>query len=67
MVTETIRHQLIDQNVPGWLAGRRYGVPAEMVALASDRRLAGDWRGACAAARYDVPFTLDAYLEGADA
>jgi len=53
------RHRLIDLNVPGWLAARRYGVPAAMVEQATQRRLAGDWRGACAAARVDVRFSLD--------
>ncbi len=37
-----------------WLLARRYAVPAAMVARATERRLAGDWRGACAAARCDV-------------
>jgi hypothetical protein len=39
---------------PGWLAARRHAVPARMVAEATERRLAGDWRGACAAAAVDV-------------
>ncbi|MEV4516261.1 ankyrin repeat domain-containing protein [Dactylosporangium sp. NPDC049525] len=29
---------------------RRYGVPADMIELATERRRAGDWRGACEAA-----------------
>ncbi len=44
------------QHVASHLAGRRYGVPARMVAEATTRRLAGDWLGACAAARVDVRF-----------
>ncbi|GAA1551537.1 hypothetical protein GCM10009678_38030 [Actinomadura kijaniata] len=50
-------------NIPrGWLSGglrdwwriRRYAVPRWMIERATERRLAGDWRGACAAARVDV-------------
>jgi hypothetical protein len=37
-----------------WLMGRRYGVPVGMVERATQRRLAGDWRGACEAASVDV-------------
>ena len=33
-------------------------VPSGMVEQATERRLAGDWRGACAAARVDVDFDL---------
>ena len=45
---------LVELNLAGWLNARRHGVPASMVRLATARRLAGDWQGACAAARYDV-------------
>jgi hypothetical protein len=45
--------------VAGWLAARRHGVPSSMVAAAAGRRAAGDWRGACAAARIDVAIDLD--------
>jgi hypothetical protein len=44
-----LRHSL-----PGWLAARRHGVPPTMVERAAARRAAGDWRGACEAARFDV-------------
>ncbi|MEU7856316.1 hypothetical protein [Nonomuraea sp. NPDC049141] len=37
---------------------RRYAVPPWMVDQATERRLAGDWRGACAAANVDVTFDL---------
>ncbi|MFI7148264.1 hypothetical protein ACIBO2_25415 [Nonomuraea sp. NPDC050022] len=37
---------------------RRYAVPPWMVEQATERRLAGDWRGACAAANIDVTFDL---------
>ncbi|MGW1893495.1 ankyrin repeat domain-containing protein [Streptomyces sp. NPDC002004] len=35
---------------------RRYAVPRWMIERATECRLAGDWRGACAAARVDVIF-----------
>jgi hypothetical protein len=47
------------QQPYAWLDGRRYGVPPSMVSRATERRLAGDWRGACAAARFDVRFDVD--------
>ncbi|MGC4957511.1 ankyrin repeat domain-containing protein [Actinomadura citrea] len=37
---------------------RRYAVPGWMIEQATERRLAGDWRGACAAANVDVAFDL---------
>ncbi|MBL1082348.1 ankyrin repeat domain-containing protein [Streptomyces actinomycinicus] len=37
---------------------RRYAVPGWMIERATERRLAGDWRGACAAANVDVAFDL---------
>ncbi|MDT0328171.1 hypothetical protein [Nocardiopsis lambiniae] len=39
---------------------RRYAVPRAMIERATERRLAGDWRGACAAANTDVALDLDA-------
>ncbi|MDI1462484.1 ankyrin repeat domain-containing protein [Catellatospora sp. KI3] len=52
-----------------WRRVRRYAVPRQMIARATARRLAGDWRGACAAANVDVDFDeaklTDAY--GAEA
>ncbi len=62
-MTETTvdgRKRFVDTNVPGWVAARRYGVPASMVERATARRLAGDWLGACAAAAVDVRFDLGA-------
>ncbi|MFC5751535.1 ankyrin repeat domain-containing protein [Actinomadura rugatobispora] len=38
---------------------RRYAVPRWMIERATERRLAGDWRGACAAALVRVGFDLD--------
>lgn len=37
---------------------RRYAVPQWMIEQATERRLAGDWRGACAAANVDIAFDL---------
>ncbi|WP_067832386.1 ankyrin repeat domain-containing protein [Actinomadura kijaniata] len=37
-----------------WELVRRYAVPRWMIERATERRLAGDWRGACAAAHVDV-------------
>ena len=48
----------IARHLTGWRNARRYGVPAAMVATATRRRLAGDWRGAAEAARFDVRFDL---------
>ncbi|MFF8916151.1 ankyrin repeat domain-containing protein [Streptomyces sp. NPDC015032] len=36
----------------------RYAVPRWMIETSAERRAAGDWRGACAAARFDVAFDL---------
>ncbi|WP_061298348.1 hypothetical protein [Herbidospora cretacea] len=41
-----------------WQRIRRYAVPRWMIEQATERRLAGDWRGACAAAGVDVLFDL---------
>ncbi|MFL1427543.1 MULTISPECIES: hypothetical protein [unclassified Nocardiopsis] len=38
---------------------RRYAVPRSMIERATERRLAGDWRGACAAAGMDLAFDPD--------
>jgi hypothetical protein len=43
-----------------WQRIRRYAVPAWMIERATERRLAGDWRGACATAAVDVRFDPDA-------
>ncbi|MGW2633418.1 ankyrin repeat domain-containing protein [Streptomyces chattanoogensis] len=41
-----------------WRRIRRYAVPRWMIERATERRLAGDWQGACAAADVDVLFDL---------
>jgi hypothetical protein len=43
---------------------RRLGVPAWMITAATARRLAGDWRGACAAAHVDVELDPSAIARG---
>ncbi|MET8740516.1 ankyrin repeat domain-containing protein [Streptomyces sp. NPDC004728] len=40
------------------LQARRYAVPRWMIEASAERRAAGDWQGACAAARFDVAFDL---------
>jgi hypothetical protein len=35
------------RNLAGWRRVRRYAVPRWMIEQATERRLAGDWRGAC--------------------
>lgn len=48
---------------------RRFGVPPAMIEAATQRRLAGDWRGACAAADVDLHLNPDVVRRrhGADA
>ncbi|MGW4569123.1 hypothetical protein ACWEN3_44635 [Streptomyces sp. NPDC004561] len=41
-----------------WLRVREYAVPPSMIETATARRRAGDWAGACAAARFDVDLDL---------
>ncbi|GAA4258732.1 hypothetical protein GCM10022255_080540 [Dactylosporangium darangshiense] len=41
-----------------WLRIREFAVPPPMIETATARRLAGDWGGACAAARFDVDLNL---------
>jgi len=45
-------------ELASWEQVRRYAVPRWMITQAAERRLAGDWRGACAAANVDVEFDL---------
>jgi len=46
------------EELVSWEQVRRYAVPRWMIARTAERRLAGDWRGACAAANVDVAFDL---------
>ncbi|GAA2299769.1 hypothetical protein OKJ48_38585 [Streptomyces kunmingensis] len=43
-----------------WQRVREYAVPSSMIETATVRRAAGDWAGACAAARVDVALDLRA-------
>jgi hypothetical protein len=43
-----------------WLRVREFAVPPSMIETATDRRLAGDWSGACAAAAFDTDIDLRA-------
>ncbi|WP_244189612.1 hypothetical protein [Streptomyces incarnatus] len=47
-----------DSRLSMWLRVRTYAVPPSMIELATRRRTAGDWAGACAAARIDVDLDL---------
>ncbi|MER5727179.1 hypothetical protein ABT084_02285 [Streptomyces sp. NPDC002138] len=51
MLTETANE---DSRLALWLRVREYAVPPSMIETATARRRAGDWAGACAAARIDV-------------
>ncbi|MFC5751534.1 ankyrin repeat domain-containing protein [Actinomadura rugatobispora] len=44
----------LGQERADWRRIRRHAVPRWMIERATERRLAGDWRGACAAAGVDV-------------
>ncbi|MET9730302.1 ankyrin repeat domain-containing protein [Streptomyces sp. NPDC006458] len=46
-------------DASAWARVRRYAVPRRMIEAATQARLAGDWRAACAAAALDVPSDLD--------
>src|SRR5690348_3371444 len=46
------------ETAGAWRRIRRYAVPRWMIEQATERRLAGDWRGACAAANVDIAFDL---------
>lgn len=46
-----------------WQRVREYAVPPSMIETATARRAAGDWAGACAAARVDVDLDLRAVCE----
>ncbi len=47
-----------DSRLSFWLRVREFAVPPSMIEAATDLRLAGDWRGACAAAGFDVDIDL---------
>ncbi|AUG82195.1 hypothetical protein CFP65_7624 [Kitasatospora sp. MMS16-BH015] len=47
-----------DPHLSRWLRVREFAVPPTMIETATARRLAGDWGGACAAARFDLDLDL---------
>ncbi|WP_144126231.1 hypothetical protein [Catellatospora sichuanensis] len=49
-----------DTRLALWLRVREFAVPPSMIESATARRAAGDWAGACAAARVDVDLNLRA-------
>ncbi|MFF3286138.1 hypothetical protein [Streptomyces sp. NPDC003023] len=57
MLTETANGP---SRLSFWPRVREYAVPPSMIETATARRLAGDWAGACAAARFDVDLNLRA-------
>ncbi|MEU2390483.1 ankyrin repeat domain-containing protein [Streptomyces sp. NPDC007369] len=48
----------LQEDGPAWQRIRRYAVPGWMIERATEHRLAGDWRAACAAAAVDIAFDL---------
>ncbi|MET9147670.1 hypothetical protein [Streptomyces sp. NPDC004042] len=50
----------IPPHLSMWRRVREYAVPPSMIETATARRAAGDWAGACAAARIDVDLDLRA-------
>ncbi|APY90038.1 hypothetical protein DCW30_17945 [Streptomyces alfalfae] len=50
----------IPPHLSMWQRVRQYAVPPSMIETATARRAAGDWAGACAAARVDVDLDLRA-------
>ncbi|MEV4508847.1 hypothetical protein AB0K00_07805 [Dactylosporangium sp. NPDC049525] len=49
----------MSRELRGWRQVRRLAVPRWMIERATQRRLAGDWRGACDAAGVDVAADVD--------
>ncbi|MEU7551403.1 ankyrin repeat domain-containing protein [Streptomyces sp. NPDC044571] len=49
---------LLPEDGPLWQRIRRHAVPGWMIRRATEHRMAGDWRAACAAAAVDVAFDL---------
>ncbi|MFM1726515.1 hypothetical protein ABEU20_000192 [Rhodococcus sp. PAM 2766] len=48
----------IDPRLSFWLRVREFAVPPSMIEIATGRRLAGDWFGACSAAGFDADIDL---------
>ncbi|MFR9749813.1 hypothetical protein ACL02S_02115 [Nocardia sp. 004] len=47
-----------DSRLSFWLRVREFAVPPSMIETATARRRVGDWAGACAAAGFDVDFSM---------
>ncbi|GAA5107350.1 hypothetical protein [Nocardia iowensis] len=47
-----------DSRPSFWPRVREFAVPPSMIETATTRRRAGDWAGACAAAGFDIDFTM---------
>ncbi|MCX4572222.1 hypothetical protein OHB41_03280 [Streptomyces sp. NBC_01571] len=54
MLTRTAKW---DSRLSLWLRVREFAVPPSMIETSTARRRAGDWAGACAAARIDIEFS----------
>ncbi|MEU7800041.1 hypothetical protein AB0B10_12275 [Micromonospora arborensis] len=52
-----------DSRLSFWRRVREFAVPPSMIERATARRRAGDWAGACAAARVDVDLSLRAVAD----
>ena len=63
MSPEAVTAFLTPDELASWRQVRRYAVPRWMIEACTERRAAGDWRGACAAARFDVDFELPEIAE----
>ncbi|GAA3091344.1 hypothetical protein GCM10017562_73120 [Streptomyces roseofulvus] len=50
---------LSPEDLSSWARIRRYAVPRWMIERATEARVSGDWRAACATAAVDVPQDLD--------
>ncbi|MGK4584954.1 hypothetical protein [Kitasatospora sp. HPMI-4] len=55
MLTQTANG---DSRLSFWLRVREFAVPPSVIETATDRRQAGDWAGACAAAGVDIDLDL---------
>lgn len=53
-----------DPRLSFWLRVREFAVPPSMIETATERRLAGEWSGACAAAGFDADIDLRALARG---
>ncbi|GAB1817994.1 ankyrin repeat domain-containing protein [Herbidospora sp. RD11066] len=52
----TVFPRSVREELAHWHQARRYAVPRWMIEKATERRLSGDWQGACEAAGVDLAF-----------